>query len=294
MLISDPKIEGVEWKEGVDLAPLTSMGLHCVAQAVATVHSPEALQGFLRCASANEWKWFLLGGGSNTVFCVEHFPGVILRLGREFAEVKRIGENILEAGAAAPLSALVRKAADASLEGLEFCIGIPGQVGGALWGNAGQKGMSVCPLVEQVEGFTRSGEPVLLQRGAFAYGYRYSALSQFVLSSIRFVLKTCDSSAIANNLKGFLSVRRKQPLGLHSSGCIFKNPEGDSAGRLIDAAGLKGYSIGGAEVSDVHANFIINKTGATAHDIESLIDYIRATVEKQFGVELQLEVQLVR
>jgi len=291
--MQNPRIEHLEWLEDVDLAPLTTMGVRCVAKVVAIAHSDVALQSFLRAASANLWKWYLLGGGTNTVFSAEYYDGVILRLGREFAEVAHRPPESIEAGAAAPLSALVRKAADASLAGMEFCLGIPGQVGGALWGNAGQRGQSVCTFVEQVRGFTFAGEPVALTRGEFDYGYRRSALSGFVLTHARFVLKACDASDICNKMQEFLSVRKEQPVGVRSSGCIFKNPEGDSAGRLIDAAGLKGFSIGGAEVSPVHANFIINRDGASSHDIESLIDHVRATVKDRFGVDLQLEVRLV-
>jgi len=291
--LSDPEIAGLEWVSDYPLAQATTMGVGPVADALAVAHDDDGLAAFLKTAHAQNWRVAMLGGGSNTVFCGERFEGVVLRLGHEYTEASFTEPDFIDCGSAAPMGAFVRKASDANLSGAEFCMGIPGCVGGALAGNAGQRGEWICSLVDYVRGFTWDGKSRTIKRGEFDFGYRYSELSKIIVTFARFVLKASDASAIRTKLNEFLSVRKEQPLGVRSSGCIFKNPEGDSAGRLIDAAGLKGYSIGGAEVSTLHANFIVNRNAATSRDIESLIDHIRATVKDRFGVELQLEVRLV-
>ena len=292
--LPDPKIDGLDWTADYDLATATTMGVGGRADALAVAHSHAAVSQFLRRARGEAWRVWILGGGTNTIFCSERFAGVVLRLGREFARLWTEEGGRLCAGAAAPLSAVVKRAEREGLGGLEFCMGIPGQVGGALAGNAGQRGWAIGSLVETVRGLSLEGEPVELRQGEFEHGYRRSALSQILVCEARFLLKPCDRSAIRLRMQEFLSSRYEQPVGIRSSGCVFKNPVGDAAGRLIDAAGLKGCAIGGAVVAREHANFLTNPSGAAkAEEVVALIQHVRKTVYDRFGVELELEVRLV-
>ncbi|MCX7012323.1 MAG: UDP-N-acetylmuramate dehydrogenase [Candidatus Sumerlaeota bacterium] len=291
--LPDPKINGLDWKPDSPLSKITTMGVGGTADALAVAHSEDALREILRLARAQGWRLFLLGGGTNTIFRCDRFAGVVLKLGPEFARVRLDENGLLCAGAAAPWSAAVNAAKRNGVGGMEFGAGIPGQVGGALAGNAGQKGWSLCDLLDSVRGYDYSGEPAALRQGEFAYGYRRSDLARFVLVEAKFLLKPSDPFVIETKMQEFLAIRREQPVGQRSSGCVFKNPEGDHAGRLIDAAGLKGLSRGGAEISVEHANFLINKRGASAQEVADLIDHVRKTVFERFGVQLELEVRLV-
>ncbi|OPZ22758.1 MAG: UDP-N-acetylenolpyruvoylglucosamine reductase [candidate division BRC1 bacterium ADurb.BinA364] len=292
--IADPRIDGLDWAPDFDLAQATTMGVGGTAAALATARSAEALHAVLRRARQSEWPIWLLGGGSNTIFGLDRFEGVILRLGREFAGRQNEGDGRLRIGSAATAAAAVKEAQRAGLSGLEFMAGIPGWIGGALAGNAGQQGQAICDLAETVWGADWNGEAVELSRGEFDFSYRKSDLAKIVVTATRFLLKPSDESAIKSMIEKFLSIRREQPVGWRSSGCIFKNPPGESAGRLIDRAGLKGCAIGGAMVAREHANFIVNQGGASPRDVLELIDHVRQTVLSRHGVELELEVKVVR
>ncbi len=289
----DPSIGGLDWEPDFDTSQVVSMGVGPLAEALATAHSEEGLSSFARTASEENWRVFILGGGSNTIFCGERFEGVLLRLGREFSQLSVESENQMTAGASALMSSAVNLALKHGLGGLEFGAGIPGQIGGALAGNAGQGGESICDLAETVWGMNWRGERVSLGRGEFSHGYRRSGLSQVILLGAKLLLKSSKANAITVKMEKFLSKRWEQPTGVRSSGCIFKNPEGDVAGRLIEAAGLKGFSIGGAEVSAEHANFILNRGNAGTQEVVALINHVRETVKDRSGVALEMEVRLV-
>jgi UDP-N-acetylmuramate dehydrogenase len=199
----------------------------------------------------------------------------------------------MTAGAGATLSAVMNFAKRAGLSGLEFSAGIPGTFGGALAGNAGTAGGDVCGLVESVEVIDVQGRHLWRPRGSFQYGYRHSALRNDLILGATLSLHPDEPAAIKARIDAALSKRGEQPLGVRCSGCMFKNPTGDYAGRLIDTTGLKGLRNGGARVSDLHANFIINDGTATAGDICTLIERIRREVLNRHGIHLDLEIRIV-
>ena len=202
--------------------------------------------------------------------------------------------NIVEAGAAVPLTALISQTARAGLAGLEFLTGIPGTVGGALKGNAGDRQVAIGQRVRSATVIDASDEIQVRDRDDLSFADRESNLDEPVILSAEFELEESDPEAVVRRMRRIWIVKKEnQPYGHQSSGCIFKNPTPDvPAGTLIDQAGLKGTRVGGAEVSDRHGNFIVAQPGATATDVLHLIDQIRQRVWQQFGYELELQIQV--
>ena len=218
----------------------------------------------------------------------------MVKLGKGFRAIERgPGPHQVTAGAAAVLSAVMNFAGREGLAGLEWAAGVPGMLGGALAGNAGAGPGDTCSLVASVDVIDAAGNFVTRRRGEFDYAYRKSSLRQDVI--LRATLELCpdDAAAIKARKDAALAKRGTQPIGKSCSGCMFKNPEGNFAGRLIDQAGLKGLRVGGASVSAEHANFVINDGTATAADIMALCEQIRQRVLTQSGVDLHLEIRMV-
>jgi UDP-N-acetylmuramate dehydrogenase len=172
-------------------------------------------------------------------------------------------------------------------------VGIPGTIGGALHGNAGSSGGDIGQWTCQADVMTRTGEIVSRQREDLVFAYRHSSLDELVILHAQFQLEADDPQELTKRMqKQWIVKKAGQPLAHQSAGCIFKNPRGISAGMLIDQAGMKGTRIGGAEVSDRHANFIVVDRDATSHDVLQLIDTMRSRVAEQLGVELELEIEI--
>lgn len=237
---------------------------------------------------------FWHGAGSNLLVRDGGIRGVVVSAGRTFRDVERIGEHGVRAGSGLPCTQLARQCLRWGLGPSEFFAGIPGTVGGALTMNAGAHGGETWDRVESVRTIDRNGDLHERTPADFTIGYRHvvgPGNEWFVEARFRF-----DSGVPASRAKlDEMLERRKntQPLGLPSCGSVFRNPPGDHAARLIEAAGLKGHRIGGAEVSPKHANFIINTGNARAADIEALIAHVQATVLAVHGVELLHEVRIV-
>lgn len=204
------------------------------------------------------------------------------------------GERVY-ASAGVPCAKVARFAANNNLVGATFLAGIPGTIGGALAMNAGAFGGETWPTVESVETMTRTGELRSRSKDEFEYGYRHLAgIENELFVSATFCFESGDGDAVKTEIKDLLNRRsQSQPTGIPSCGSVFRNPEGDYAARLIEAAGLKGTKIGGAEVSEKHANFILNRGEASAADIESMIERVQSTVAEKFGVNLHREVRIV-
>ncbi len=199
------------------------------------------------------------------------------------------------AGAGVALNRLAQQCAQWGLSGLEFAYGIPGALGGALIMNAGAHGCSISQIVVDIRVMTHSGTVLTIFREQAEFAYRQSALNQYfcVLAATLQLIQAPYDQIIAKMQQLYAERKYKLPLNKPSAGCVFKNPPGISAGKLIDECGLKGTRIGGAEVSKKHANFIINTGGATAKDVLELIDEVRNRVYSQIGVTLELEVQYI-
>jgi len=242
---------------------------------------------------------FILGGGTNVLVADAGVRGAVVTLGGDFAKCEWVprgrDEVELRAGAAARISRVVAEAARRGLGGIEFAEGIPGTVGGAMVMNAGAFGGEMSSVVLAIEGMDFAGEEFFLERGELSFGYRSLLLPpRSLVTGARFLLRREEPQALRRRLEEIRSRRRTlQPLRLPNAGSIFRNPPGQAAGKLIEAAGLKGSRVGAAEVSRQHGNFIVNLGGARAADVATLIERVRARVRERFGVQLELEVKLV-
>jgi UDP-N-acetylmuramate dehydrogenase len=239
-------------------------------------------------------EYKVLGKGSNVLVADSGYEGAVLVLGRDFKR-HSLEDNHLRTGAGVILAAVVQDAFKAGYTGLEFAVGIPGTVGGALCMNAGSRDEWIGAITESVTVFS-PGQGLLGVRGPeVAWGYRRTDLvSKGII--VEAVLKVApgDAAHIRRTMEASLRRRkRNQPLGLPSAGSVFVNPPDDSAGRLIEASGLKGTTVGGAGISDVHANFIVNLGGATASDVLALVRLARDAVKGTYGVELKPEIRFL-
>ena len=277
------------------LAPRTWLRVGGPAQHYAEPSSEEELTGLVRAAVGDGVRCRLLGGGSNLLVRDDGVSGLVLRLPREhFAEIDvdpDAGEHrTVTAGCGTPLSHLISETVKLGLGGLETLVGIPGTVGGALHGNAGGRHAAIGQFLTGVRGLTAAGEPFDRDADEISFGYRSSSLDELCLLSATFALTPSDADELAERArKTWILKKNSQPLSHQSAGCVFKNPRGQSAGDLIERAGLKGTRVGGAEVSDRHGNFLVTAEGTRSEDVLRLIDLMRSTVDRQFGVELELE-----
>jgi len=239
---------------------------------------------------------YVMGSGSNLLVSDKGVRGVVLRLGHWMGRITVNGRRIwAEAGVSLPK--LAKVAADRGLAGLEWAGGVPGTVGGAVAMNAGAHGSDTSRVVSRIHLATREGERIVRSAQEMRFSYRQCRLlreERLVVLGAEFELESDDPQAVAARMKEYAARRRRtQPLGMPSSGSVFKNPPGDYAGRLIEAASLKGTRIGGAQISTVHGNFIVNTGGARADDVYRLIALVRRRVKEEFDVDLELEVELV-
>lgn len=237
----------------------------------------------------------VIGNGSNLLVRDGGIRGAVMMLGGQISGIAFEGA-VMSAGAGASLSAAAAEAQRQGLAGMEFASGIPGSVGGAAAMNAGAYGGEMKDIVQAVDAVTPAGEIVTLQNIDMAYGYRHSrALSEgLIITKVRFGLHHGDAAEIQARMDDFNAQRRqKQPLEMPSAGSFFKRPPGYFAGKLISEAGLKGFRVGGAMVSEKHQGFVVNAGGATASDILALAEAVKAKVKESFGVELEMEVRTV-
>jgi UDP-N-acetylmuramate dehydrogenase len=276
------------------LAPLTWFRLGGPAEFLArpgTVAQLTALLG--RCRDA-QIPARVLAGGSNVLVRDSGVAGVVILLeSPAFADVV-IHQNRVEAGAAVPLTALISQTARAGLAGLEILTGVPGTVGGALRGNAEGHQGSIGRFVRRATVVDAQDQVQVRERDDLSFGYRWSNLDEPVILSASFELEPEDPEAVVKRMRRIWIVKKEnQPYGHQSSGLIFRNPMPDLSARvLIDQAGLKGTRVGGAEISERHANFIVAQPGATAEDVLGLIDLIQQRVRQQFGYNLELQIQV--
>lgn len=287
------ELEDIACRRDQPLTRHTSMQVGGPAAILAEPEDRAGLASLLETLHERRLSFYMLGGGTNVIFGDEGFHGVVIKLGEDFRYIHRKGENDLEVGAATPLTVMVGRTVDLGLMGLEFCQGIPGTVGGAAAGNAGRDGIGIHDGITKVHGYTPRGKYVTINRGDYSYDYRKVEGLDIIITSVEIHLEKADAKKQKTLLEKYEAVRSKQPPACGTAGSIFKNPPGDSAGRLIDQAGMKGYCVGGAMVSPQHANWIINKGGATAGDVLALIDEIKSSVNQKTGILLEPEVKIV-
>lgn len=282
-----------EWiKIDEPMAKHTTFRVGGNADFFAEIGSPEELAGVIRYLKQTERTYLVVGNGSNLLVGDKGYEGVILHLGSRFDKIE-IKDGTVTAQAGALLSATAKAAAGAGLCGLEFASGIPGAIGGAVVMNAGAYGGEMKQVVSGVTVMNEAGELMELDNETMEFGYRTSIIKSrpFIVLEARFQLMPGDPVKIKEKMEDFAGRRRsKQPLEYPSAGSAFKRPEGYFAGKLIMDAGLRGYRIGGAQVSEKHCGFIINIGNATAADISELMDAVVERVRDQFSVTLEPEI----
>jgi UDP-N-acetylmuramate dehydrogenase len=276
----------------------TSFRIGGPADAWIEVSSAADIVRLRELAKANGVPLVLLGGGTNVLVSDRGVRGIVMHLSAELRSMHWFANGSgprVQAGAAVRLAKLAAEAAARGLSGLEFAEGIPGSVGGGLLMNAGAFGGEIADVLDAVTGVDPRRGECRLPRSALRFGYRLADLPQgFVVTQVEFVLHAGDPEAIRQRVDDLRRRRTaRQPAGKPNAGSIFKNPEGYFAGRLIEAVGMRGRRVGGAMVSEQHANFIVNMGGATAADVKLLIDEITDAVWKQKAIRLVPEIKLV-
>jgi len=289
---------GVKTSRDEPLARFTTMRVGGPADLFATAHNAFELRALVRFARAREMPHLILGRGSDVVIADAGVRGLVIQVRAEGSRVE--GEHyVAESGV--QMARAATEAQRAGLTGLEFGLAIPGTVGGAVWANAGAHESDVATVLEAARVLDAGGSEVVLTGDDLAFGYRDSrfkhptqgALPEMVLEAT-FRLDAADAATIKARLDEIRRWRQAhQPLGIPSAGSVFRNPDGTSAGKLIDEAGLKGLRIGGATVSAKHANFIVNDQKGSAADVRRLAERVRAEVRERHGVELQFEIEFV-
>ncbi len=296
-LVSQP----VNWQCRLDR--FTSFAIGGPAEALVKVERKEELQALLVFLTEESIPWRVIGRGTNLLVRDEGFAGVILILGGEFRTALRqaceaSGTVIVRAGAGCGLAQLSTKCMEWGLSGIEFGCGIPGTIGGAVVMNAGAWGREISSIVEGVSLMTAEGEK-RFARKELEFSYRHwndfaAYMGRAVVSEVELEFKNGDPSEIRQYCSELQKKRKMtQSCGYPNAGSFFKNPLNDSAGRLIDASGLKGTTVGGAMVSEHHGNFLVNKGGATAADVLNLMKIVQARVKTDSGADLEPEIHFI-
>jgi UDP-N-acetylmuramate dehydrogenase len=282
------------------LGPLTTYGVGGPAALLVEVEDESVLELLRKALRGSEVLTLVLGRGSNTLVSDDGFGGVVVHLGTAFATIgwpagREDGEPVVDAGAAVPLPVLARQAADAGWSGLSWAVGVPGSVGGAVRMNAGGHGSDMAACLRRytwVDLLSDEGGTDDVAR--LDYGYRSSSMrASHVVLGAQLVVTPGSVEEEQSAVSEIVRWRREHQPGGSNAGSVFTNPEGDSAGRLIEEAGLKGLRLGTAHVSEKHANFIQADKGGRADDVRALIEHVRAAVAARCGVELSTEVRLL-
>lgn len=262
------------------------------AECLITIQSEEELGKLIPYLNQIEQDYFILGNGSNLLVGDKGYRGIVLKFGEQMEQIRVEGTRITaKAGALLAQAAAVAK--ENSLTGLEFAAGIPGSIGGGVVMNAGAYDGEMKMVVESVRGMDSEGQILTLDNDTMEFGYRTSAIKYrpIVVLEVALQLSQGEKSQIAGRMEELAQLRKsKQPLEYPSAGSTFKRPEGYYAGKLIMDAGMRGYRIGGAQVSDKHCGFVINTGKATAADIREVIEEVQERVKERFHVSLEPEV----
>lgn len=248
----------------------------------------------MKYVKENNIPFFVMGNGSNLLVSDKGIRGVVIKLGDEFRKINCDGDFIT-AGCACSVNALAQAALENSLAGFEWAFGIPGSVGGAVFMNAGAYGGNMADVLYSTTYLDENFNECVLDNVGHNFGYRKSVFKSGEIKGIiletTLKLNTGKKEDIWANMQKYIGARiDKQPLNMPSAGSVFKRPDGHFVGKMIEELGLKGFSIGGASVSEKHGGFIVNSGNATAEDVKSLISYIKNKVKEEYGVELETEI----
>ncbi len=287
------EIKGIKISENASLKNLNTYKLESHAKYLIRVETLEGLIDLLKYLKESNINYFILGAGSNIIID-EYFDGAVIKLdGLRKIEVK---DNIITSEAGVMMGALSCTSMDHNLTGLEWAINIPGTVGGSIVGNAGAYKSEMFDSLVKIKVLDENLEIKELKKEDIKHTYRHTDLKgkNWIVLEATFKLEKGNKEESLELVKDRQERRNKtQPLDMPSAGSVFRNPEGDHAGRLIEEAGLKGYQIGGASVSTKHANFIVNTGNATSNDIKNLIELVHSQVKEKFNVDLVLEQEII-
>ena len=286
------KILGCDARENEPMKKHTTFKIGGSADAYIKVGTLSKLGTLLKECKKSGADYMILGNGSNVLVDDEGIRGVVFRLDGEFRKIALVDEDTVFCGAGATLAALCKFAHGCGLSGLEFAWGIPGTVGGAVFMNAGAYGGEMKDVVYSVSHMTSDGSIGRTEKNKLRFGYRTSVYRETknVITGVTLKLKKDNPDLIRERMDDYMGRRsEKQPLEFPSAGSVFKRPEGNYAGALIEKCGLKGKSRGGAQVSEKHAGFIINKGNAKAADVKNLIREVQTTVYDKTGYDLECE-----
>ena len=286
-----------EVEENASLVKLNTYHIGGLTKYLVRPNSINDLVEVLKILRENNIEYFILGNGSNIVLNSKLYEGAVIKLDKLNGIEINPELNMAYAEAGAMIGKVALESINKGLTGLEFAAGIPGTIGGCIYGNAGAYNACTMDYVESVTVLDENLNIVILKNEDISYGYRTTMFKEekkYVILAAKFYLKNGDK---ANSLE-MLAERQErraatQPLEYPSAGSVFRNPDGDYAGRLIEFCGLKGYRIGGAEVSEKHANFVINKENASSKDVHDLIMYVHDTVLEKTNVDLEIEQEFI-
>lgn len=289
--------EFAEIEEHATLKNLNTYRIGGTARMLVSPNSITDLINVLKVLKENNIKYFILGNGSNVILNNREYNGAVIKLNKLNGIEIHPELKMAYAEAGAMLPKLVAESINKSLTGLEFAAGIPGTVGGSIYGNAGAYNACILDYVTSVTVLDENLEVLTLEHEDIEYGYRTTMFKEkknYIILGAKFFLKEGDKQSSLDIIEDRRKRRvESQPLEYPSAGSVFRNPEGDFAGRLIESCNLKGYKIGGAEVSEKHANFIINSNNASSQDVYKLINHVHKTVLEKTNVDLLIEQEFI-
>ncbi len=286
----------IAYRENEPMKNHTSFRIGGEAELFIEARNSVELAALFKKLNESETPFLVVGNGSNLLVSDSGIDFPVIKLLGDFEKVRLVDETTIYAGAGVQLASLCNFALEQSLSGLEFAFGIPGSVGGAAFMNAGAYGGEMKDVVLYCDHIDKRGNSGSFTAKELSFGYRHSVYAEngFVITGVCLKLQKGDKTAIAEKMNELIGKRKaKQPLSMPSAGSVFKRPEGYFAGALIEQSGLKGASIGGAQVSEKHAGFIVNTGGATCDDVKKLIEHCRAVVFEKFGVTLETEIKMI-
>lgn len=288
---------GISYSENEPMSLHTTFKIGGPARLAVFPKSEEEISVVIKKCNQYGVRFITVGNGSNLLVADEGIDAVVIILGKDFAEVTLIGDDVIYAKAGASLMKVCRFALENSLSGLEFAYGIPGSCGGGAFMNAGAYGGELKDVMFKCEHIDANGNIGSLEGDKLELSYRHSAYfdNGGMITGVYFKLKKADANEIKAAMDDYMSRRRdKQPLEYPSAGSTFKRPEGHFAGALIEQCNLKGTSVGGAKISTKHAGFVINTGNATCNDVLQLCKRVADTVKEQTGVDLEMEVRVTK
>lgn len=286
----------ISYKEDISLRNYNTYRVNTICKFLVFPKTVEELIQIVKYLKENNIKYYMLGNGSNVILSMDYYDGVMIKLDNLNTVVYK--DNLVTAGAGCSLIKLSLDTIDKGLSGMEFSTGIPGSVGASVAMNAGAYNCDMSTIIKEVTILTPDNEVKVMQKEELDFTYRTSFLKRnkkYIVLSATFILEKGNRDEMKQLVEERMVKRTaSQPLDMPNAGSVFRNPEGNYAGSLIEKANLKGYNINGAEVSTKHANFIINKGNATGKDIIALIEKIQKEIKEKENIELKLEQIIVR